>query len=267
MNATNAPNPPVILKREGAVAEIVLNRPEVMNAANLALAQAFLAVCQDIAADATVRAVVLRGAGKAFMGGGDLAAFHADPAHADATADALITPLNEAVAILAGLPVPVVASLHGAVAGAGVSLALACDLAIAADNVKFNLAYARIGASLDVSASWSLPRVVGLRKAMEIALLAETFDATEAQRLGLVNRVVPAAELAAETDAWLRKLAAGPSASYGAIKQLLRASSDRDLRGQMEAERQAFCGCARTSDFKEGVAAFYEKRAARFTGA
>lgn len=259
-------NPPVVLNRDGAIAEIVLNRPEVMNAANLDLAQRFLAVCKSIAADPGVRAVVLRGAGKAFMGGGDLAAFYADPSRADATADALITPLNEAVAILAELPVPVVASLHGAVAGAGVSLALACDLAIAADNVKFNLAYARIGASPDVSASWSLPRVVGLRKAMEIALLAENFDAAEAQRLGIVNRVVPAAELAAETDAWLRKLAAGPSASYGAIKKLLRSSFERDLRAQMEAERLAFCGCARTQDFTEGVAAFCEKRGARFSG-
>lgn len=262
-----APNPPVLLKRDGAIAEIVLNRPEVLNVANQALAETFLAVCRDIAADRSVRAVLLHGAGKAFMAGGDLAAFHADPSHADATASRLIEPLNEAVAILAELPAPVVASLHGAVAGAGVSLALACDLAIAADNVKFNLAYARIGASPDVSASWTLPRVVGLRKAMEIALLAENFDAAEAQRLGIVNRIVPAADLAAETDALVRRLAAGPSVSYGATKKLLRASGERDLRSQMEAERLAFCGCARTEDFREGVAAFCEKRAARFTGA
>lgn len=259
-------NPPVLLKRDGAIAEIVLNRPEVLNAADRNLAESFLAACQAIAADPGVRAVLLRGAGKAFMGGGDLAEFHAAPEHAVDTANALIRPLNAAVAILAELPAPVVASLQGAVAGAGVSLALACDLAIAADNVKFNLAYSRIGASPDVSASWTLPRVVGLRKAMEIALLAENFDAAEAQRLGIVNRVVPAADLAAETEALVRRLAAGPSFSYGTIKKLLRASLDRDLAGQMEAERQAFCGCARTGDFREGVAAFYEKRAARFTG-
>lgn len=262
----NGHNPLVVLKRDGAVAEILLNRPEVLNAANRDLAETFLGVCRQIAADPGVRAVLLRGAGKAFMGGGDLAGFHADPDHADDTANGLIRPLNEAVAILAELQAPVVASLHGAVAGAGVSLALACDLAIAADNVKFNLAYSRIGASPDVSASWSLPRVVGLRKAMEIALLAENFDAAEALRLGIVNRVVPAADLPAETEALMRRLAAGPSFSYGTIKKLLRASGERDLRGQMEAERLAFCGCARTGDFREGVAAFYEKRAARFTG-
>lgn len=257
---------PVLLRRDGAVAEIVLNRPDVLNAANLALAEAFLTVCREIAGDPGVRVVVLRGAGKAFMGGGDLAAFHADLAHAAETASGLIAPLNEAVAILAALSAPVVASLQGAVAGAGVSLALACDLIIAADNVKFNMAYSRIGASLDVSSSWSLPRVVGLHKAMEIALLAESFDAAEALRLGIVNRVVPAASLAAETEALVRRLAAGPSASYGAIKNLLRNSYGRALGEQMEAERMAFCACARTADFREGVSAFYEKRAASFIG-
>ncbi|MCL2344593.1 MAG: enoyl-CoA hydratase-related protein [Desulfobulbus sp.] len=258
--------PPVQLKRDGAIAEILLNRPEVMNAANRDLAESFLAACQAIAADKGVRAVLLRGAGRAFMGGGDLAAFHAEPERAEDTANALIRPLNAAVLILAELPVPVVASLHGAVAGAGVSLALACDLAIAADNVKFNMAYSRIGASPDVSGSWSLPRVVGLRKAMEIALLAENIDAAEALRLGLVNRVVAAADLAAETENLVKRLAAGPSHSYGAIKKLLRASHEHDLRAQMEAERLAFCGCACTRDFREGIAAFYDKRPARFSG-
>ncbi|TDN61950.1 enoyl-CoA hydratase-related protein [Paraburkholderia sp. BL10I2N1] len=262
----NEQNAAVQIQRDGAVAEIVLNRPEVLNAADLQLAEAFLAVCRSIAADPSVRIVVLRGAGKAFMGGGDLAGFRAAPERAAQTADALITPLNEAVTILAGLPVPVVASVHGAVAGAGVSLALACDLVIAADNAKFNLAYSRIGASPDLSASWFLPRVVGLQKAMEIALLAESFDAAEALRLGVVNRVVPASSLATETAALACRLAAGPAASYRAIKSLIRASYERDLRGQLEAERMAFCECARTHDFREGVAAFYERRAATFTG-
>ncbi|MDR2838128.1 MAG: enoyl-CoA hydratase/isomerase family protein [Azonexus sp.] len=263
----NAPDAPVLLQRHGAIAEIQLNRPPAMNAANRELAEAFLVACKAIAADQSVRAVLLRGAGKAFMSGGDLAGFHADPDHGEQIANSLIEPLNAAVAILADLPAPVVASLHGAVAGAGVSLALACDLAIAADNVKFNLAYARIGASPDVSASWTLPRVVGLRKAMEIALLADNFDAAEALRLGIVNRVVPAADLATETDALMQRLANGPTLSYGAIKKLLRASSERGLREQMEAERLAFVGCANTADFREGVAAFYEKRPARFSGA
>lgn len=262
----NAQNAAVLMQRDGAIAEIVLNRPEVLNAANLQLAEAFLAACRRIAADPGVRVVVLRGAGRAFMGGGDLAEFLAAPEQAAETADALITPLNEAVAILTELPVPVIASVHGAVAGAGVSLALACDLAIAADNAKFNLAYSRIGASPDLSASWFLPRAVGLQKAMEIALLAESFDAAEALRLRVVNRVVPAASLAPETAALARRLAAGPVASYREIKRLIRGSYERDLRGQLEAERTAFCECARTRDFKEGVAAFYERRSATFTG-
>jgi 2-(1,2-epoxy-1,2-dihydrophenyl)acetyl-CoA isomerase len=256
----------VVLRMEGGVAHIVLNRPAVLNAVDIEMAEALLNVCRAVAADPAVRVVVLKGAGKAFMAGGNLARFHEAPAQAPETADHLIRLLNAAVEVLDGLRVPVVASLHGAVAGAGVSLALACDLAIAADNTRFNLAYARIGATPDVSASWHLPRVVGLRKAMEIALLAENVDAAEAQRLGLVNRVVTADSLDAETAALAARLAAGPTRAYGATKRLLRESSGRSLREQLELERAAFCSVAASADFAEGVDAFYGKRAAAFTG-
>lgn len=256
----------VLLERDGAVARIILNRPGVLNAVDLDMAQALLAAIQTVAGDPAVRVVVLKGAGKAFMAGGNLACFQGDPEASARNADALIRVLNEAVLMLTRLPVPVIASLRGPVAGAGVSLALACDLAVAADNVSFNLAYARIGASPDVSGSWYLPRIVGLRKAMEIALLTGTIEAAEAGSLGLVNRVVPAVRLDDETDCMARRLAAGATAALGATKRLLHEAHARSLPEQLEAERAAFVACTATRDFAEGVAAFYARRSAEFTG-
>jgi len=251
---------------EAGIVRLQFNRPERLNAIDVAMAEAFNVACRSIASDHSVRVVVMCGAGRAFMAGGDLNTFHADAAHADATARAIIDPLHAGLAILADINPPVIAGLQGAVAGAGVSLALAADLAIAADDARFTLAYAKIGASCDGSSSWSLPRVVGLRRALEIALLADPLDASTALAFGMVNRVVPAASLAAEVEALARRLAAGPTLAYGKIRRLLRTSFERDLAAQMNAERDAFCESARTKDFAEGVAAFLGKRAARFEG-
>jgi 2-(1,2-epoxy-1,2-dihydrophenyl)acetyl-CoA isomerase len=251
---------------QGSIVHLGFDRPERLNAIDVPMAQAFHKAAAAIAADPTVRVVVMSGAGRAFMAGGDLTTFHRDRAQAATVARAIIDPLHAGLAILDRIDAPVVASLHGAVAGAGVSLALAADLAIAAADARFTLAYAKIGASCDGSSSWSLPRVVGLRRALEIALLADPLDATTALAYGLVNRVVPAASLAAETDALVRRLAGGPTLAYGRIRRLLRTSFERDLTAQMNAECDAFCASAQTQDFAEGVGAFLEKRAARFEG-
>lgn len=181
--------------------------------------------------------------------------------------DAIIGPLHAAMLRLAELRAPTLACLHGAVAGAGFSLALACDLAIAAEDARFSMAYARIGATPDASGTFHLPRLLGMRKARELALLGETLGADEALRLGLVNRVVPPAELSAQAQALAERLAAGPTRAYGRIRQLLDASLDSSLAEQLEAERAAFLASTRTADFSEGIAAFLEKRPARFTGA
>lgn len=257
---------PVLFEREGAIATIRFNRPAALNAIDQAMAESLLTICRTLVSATDIRVVVLCGAGNAFMAGGDLACFHADKAAAAQTAEKLITPLNEALMILTTLPQLVIASVHGAVAGAGVSVALACDLCIAADDTRFNLAYSRIGASPDASATWSLPRVVGLRKALELTLMAENIDAAEALRLGMVNRVVPAVSLADETEALARRLASGPSFAYGQIKSLLRASVGNSLKQQLDAERDAFHACAATADFAEGVDAFFEKRRPVFQG-
>lgn len=255
---------PVRLQREGPVAVIELNRPDAMNALDVPMARTLLGVCREIEGARDVRAVIVCAAGRAFGVGGDLAAM--SKGGATGVARQLIPPLHDAVRILATIDAPVIAAVHGAVAGGSMSLALACDLAVAAEGTVFNLAYSRIGASCDINGSWALPRVVGLRKAMEIALLSDRIDAAEALRLGLVNRVVPAAQLREEATVLAKRLAAGPTAAYGRIKRLLRESLDRDLGAQLDAEFEAFVAGTRTRDFAEGLQAFLDKREAQFEG-
>lgn len=257
---------PVLLDRDGAVARLRLNRPAVLNALDEATARAFLAAVQAVAGDPEARVLVISGNGRGFMAGGDLGRFRADPEHGADTARAIIGPLHGALQLLQRLPIPVLAAVHGPVAGAGMSLAMAADLCLAADDAKFTLAYARIGASPDGSGSYYLPRLVGLRRAMEIALLAETIDAAEALRVGLVNRVVAAADFPAATDALATRLATGPTAAYGRIKGLLHRSGSAGLTDQLAAEEESFAALAGTADFREGIAAFFEKRGARFDG-
>lgn len=143
---------------------------------------------------------------------------------------------------------------------------LACDFAVADENARFSLAYSRIGGSLDGGCSWMLPRVVGRRKALEIALLAEPFNAATALQLGLVNEVASSTDFESVLGRWCDRLASGPTLSYGRIKTVLAAASGNDLLTQLDAERTAFASCAVTSDFREGVSAFLEKRAPRFLG-
>jgi len=252
---------PLLVEREGGIAWLRFNRPERLNAIDAAMAVAFRDAVRALPGDASLRCVVLAGEGRAFMAGGDITAF----GNADAIAT-IMDPMHEALALLAALPVPVLASVQGAAAGGGMSIALAADLAIAADNAKFNLAYLRLGTSPDCGGSWNLARLVGLRRALGIALLEETLDAPAALAAGLLNKVVPAAELAEATAAMARKLAAGPREASGRTKLLLRAAAGRDLPAQLDAERENFLACAGTADFAEGVGAFLARRAPDFPG-
>ncbi|CAN5349637.1 enoyl-CoA hydratase-related protein [soil metagenome] len=254
---------PLVMSIDGGIATMTFNRPEAMNALDIPTASAFLAACRTLVSDLRVRVVVLRGEGRAFGVGGDLNALQQSPADTSAV---LLECLHEGVKLLAGLDAPVIASLHGVVAGGSLSLSMACDLAVAAEGTRFNLAYANLAASCDGSGSWNLPRMVGLRNAMQIALLSETFDAQEALRLGLVNRVVPADRLVEETTTIARKLASGPTLAYGRIKRLLRTSFDNDLPRHLDAERDAFLASTATDDFNEAVAAFLAKRPPVFKG-
>lgn len=259
------PEPSILLTVDSGVAILTLNRPEVLNAFDAAMAETFLARTGEIAARDDVHAILIKGAGRGFCAGGDVSQFTkgGDPA---AAIRAIIDPLHAGLRLLDSLKQPSIACLHGAVAGAGFSLALACDLAIAAENAKFTLAYARIGATPDGSGTYHLVRAIGMKKAKELALLADTIDAAEALRLGLVNRVVAADMLEAAAMEPARRLAAGPTEAYGRIKNLLGASGDNTLAQQLDAERDAFLAAAATADFAEGVAAFLDKRPPRFTG-
>lgn len=260
---------PVLLSREGAVAWIRLNRPAVLNALDESMAAALRDACRSVAAEGPegpTRVLVIAGNGRGFLAGGDLGRFNADPMAAPEVAGTIIDALHEALRLLDGLDVPVLASVHGPVAGAGMSLACAADLCIAADDAKFTMAYARIGATPDGSGTYHLPRLVGLRRALELAMLSDIVGAEEALRLGLVNKVVPAASLEAETRALAERLAAGPTRSYAGIRHLMRQSWTASLDRQLDAESERFRATAATEDFREGIAAFLAKRKPVFRG-
>jgi 2-(1,2-epoxy-1,2-dihydrophenyl)acetyl-CoA isomerase len=256
---------PILIDREAdGIVRLRLNRPAVLNALDQAMVEALHDAVGAIVRDSSVRCVVLAGEGRGFMAGGDIGLFHAAGAEAPAVIARLIDPFHAVLRMLAALRAPVLASLHGPVAGAGMSLAMAGDLAIAAEDVRFSLAYLRLGISPDGGGTWSLPRLVGLRRAMGIALLDEAIDARAALDLGLVNRVVPGEALGAETLAMARRLAAGPAEAIGRTKALLRASLGRGLDGQLDAEREAFLAGAGSAEFAEGVAAFVGRRPPTF---
>ena len=257
---------PILLRKEGAVAVITLNRPEVLNALSMEMAQLLCEVCWQVEADASVRAVLVHGAGKGFQAGGDIASFQREIDNIKAHAGRMIDTYHIAVSTLVRMQKPVIGQLHGAVAGAGLSLALNLDLAIAAEGTMFTLAYANLGTSPDGGSTYFLPRIVGRRRAMEIALLSDRFDAAKALDFGLINRVVPADQLANEAMELATKLAAGPTQAYGRTKDLIDRSFDSSLSDQLEAERVNFVRSTTTKDFREGVDAFVNKRRPNFTG-
>jgi len=256
------------MQRDGVVATLTLNRPDVLNTLDFAMVDALVARTAEVAADDSLRVVVLRGAGKHFMAGGDLRTFAGELAHSPAERQAdfqrMVERVHVAVEHLHRMPHPVVGCVHGAVAGIGLSFMNACDLVVAADNAYFTSAYRHIALTPDGGGSWTLPRVVGLRKAMEILLLSERFEAAEALRLGLVNRVVAAEMLEAEVDVIVRALAAAPVLATRNAKRLVRDSLSRSLSEQLQAEAVSFGQCTATADFAEGITAFIEKRPARF---
>ena len=249
----------------GGIATIVLNRPHVMNAMDGEMMQQLRPVTEAVEKDASVRAVVLRGEGAAFMAGGDVAVFHQ---HLAELPELIVTwgrEMHAAFLALRRMGKPVLASVHGAVAGAGFSLMCAADLAIAAADTRFTLAYANIGASPDGGSTYFLPRLVGYKKTMELIMLPDRFDAETARQHGLVNWVVPNDKLAEETARIVQRLASGPTRAFAEAKRLVNQSLE-PLDVQMEQELQAFSRCARGPDLKEGVTAFVEKRKPVFTG-
>jgi 2-(1,2-epoxy-1,2-dihydrophenyl)acetyl-CoA isomerase len=260
----------VLTAIEGPVATCTLNRPATRNALSDAMVLGMRDFFAAIEHDPAVRCVVVRGAGDHFQSGGDVKSFGprfaADPPERRKQFEAMIHELHPVIFLMRRMRKPVLASIQGACAGFGASLAMACDLAIAADTAYFTLAYINIGTSPDGSGTYFLPRLVGMRKAMEIALLGDRFDAAEAKRLNLVNFVVPAASLEAETAKLALRLANGPSHAIGNTKTLLNASLGRDLESQLQAEALSFAECTTTDDMREGITAFIQKRPPNFRG-
>jgi 2-(1,2-epoxy-1,2-dihydrophenyl)acetyl-CoA isomerase len=258
----------ILLERDGALATLTLNRPGALNALDLAMMNELVGAAAVLASDAGVRCVFVRGAGRHFMAGGDLRTFAAQlgasPAQRQAEFTRMVQGVHAAIEHLQRVPAPVIASVQGAVAGFGLSLVGACDLGIAADDAYFAAAYRNIGLTPDGGGSYWLPRLVGMKRAMEILLLGERFDAAEALRLGLVNRVVPAAELASTTRAVAQAMLDGPALALASTKRLLWRSLHNSLSEQLQAEAISFGRCAGTADFVEGIEAFLAKRAPSF---
>ena len=254
------------LTRDAGIARITLNRPEAMNALDEMMARELLAAATACDDDRAVRVVVIAGAGRAFSVGGDLKSFTAQGEALPTHLKDVTTYAHAAVSRLARMRAPVLAVVHGAAAGFGMSLVAACDLAIAADGAKFTLAYTRVGLTPDGSSSYSLPRILGMKRALELALTNPTLDAAQARDWGLVNWVVPADELDAEATRIATDLAAGPTSAFAGAKALMRSGGSESLESQMERETRAISDIARTADAREGIAAFLEKRAASFSG-
>lgn len=251
------------------VATLTLNRPESLNALNLELIAALRDATARVAYDPAVRAVVIRGAGEHFMAGGDLKWFRSQLDHSAAERQAIyenvVESVQSVVLRLRRMDKPVIAAVRGAAAGFGLSLVLACDLAVASESAYFTLAYRHIALSPDGGATWTLPRLVGMKKAAEIALLGDRFDARAALDLGLINQVVAEAEFDAAVAKLARRLASGPREALGRTKALLQQAFETSFAEQLAVEQRDFAACAARPDFDEGLAAFFEKRAAKFS--
>jgi 2-(1,2-epoxy-1,2-dihydrophenyl)acetyl-CoA isomerase len=260
---------PVLYQRRDGIGTITLNRPESLNAMNEAMMGEIERILIEIEADDRVRVVILTGAGRAFSSGGDQkrGGETVPPSFFDGDlGGALIERLNRSILRMQRLQKPIVGSINGVAAGAGMNIALATDLRIASDTARFLEAFARVGLVPDGGGTYFLPRLVGTAKAMELILLADIIDAQEALRIGLVNRVVPADQLEQETLKLAEQLAQGPTVAYGLAKTGLYQGLGMTLEDvlNMEARNQAIA--ARTPDRAEGVAAFLEKRPPHFTG-
>ncbi|MFQ5927678.1 MAG: enoyl-CoA hydratase/isomerase family protein, partial [Terriglobia bacterium] len=242
-------------------------RPERLNALNLETARELRAALEELRARADVRALIVRGEGRAFSAGGDIRGMQKwiEQKRPEGFFDEPVAEIHAMVRALWELPKPVIAAVHGVAAGAGMSLALAADLRLAAEGARFSLAFINIGLCPDSGSTYTLPRLVGLGKALELALTGDFIDAAEAARFGIVNRVVPEAELVAAAEALAHRIAEKSAYAVARSKRLLHDSYARPLTAQLDAEHRAQRDIARNSaDFLEGVRAFLEKRPPRF---
>jgi 2-(1,2-epoxy-1,2-dihydrophenyl)acetyl-CoA isomerase len=250
---------------ESGVATVTLNRPEKLNSFAGSMREDLIAALQEIADDATVRVVIITGAGRGFCAGGDVERMRNLQAQGDEAAFGdLLAAGRNVVTLIRHMPQFVVAAINGVAAGAGCNLALACDFRIAADTANLGETFVRIGLHPDWGGTFFLPRLVGPSRAMEIMMTGRMVEAAEALRIGMVDRVVTAADLSTATRELARTVADGPPFALSALKRALYASADNDLPAQADLESDIQLHAFRSRDAAEGMAAFFEKRPPKF---
>ena len=254
----------LLVERTGGIATITMNRPEARNALDLTMRREVLGALDEIEADPTSRVVILTGAGGHFCSGGDVKTMRTRLTAAEGRARVEL--LNKMVLRLVDYALPTIAMVDGYAVGAGSNLALCCDLIVASDRAKFGELFCKIGLAVDGGGTWLLSRVVGMAHAKELVFTGDVIDAAEAGRIGLVNRVVPVAELATATRALAEKIAAGPPLALRLDKRMLNRAATSDLAAALEVEAFSQGLAIASEDHQEGVAAFFDKRPPRFKG-
>lgn len=250
---------------EDGIATITLNRPPA-NAIDAAMAYELMHAAILADEDPTVRAALIAAEGKMFSGGGDLKAFAAAGEKLPHLLKEITTYLHAAVSRLARSRVPVITAVNGSAAGAGLSLVFAADLVLAGESATFHYAYSKVGLSPDGSSTYFLPRILGMRQALEFALTSRSLSADEAREYGIVTGVVGDAELKDKATRLASDMATGPTESFASTKRLFHRAWTETLETQMEIETRALADTARTADAREGIHAFLEKRPGQFTG-
>jgi len=256
----------VVVSKTAGIATVRLNDPGSLNALSVPMADRLRSVLVDLGEDDTIRVLVLTGTGRGFCAGGDVQSFYDNRDDPHEVMQQVLDGLHGAVGVLLDLPFPTIAAINGVVAGAGMGVALATDLAIASDDAMFTMAYTGIGVSPDGSSTFFLPRLVGTRVAMDMILTNRRISGSEAVELGMINASVPVDEFEQAVTTLAGKLAKGPKKAYVRARHLVRTSMGNSPATQMEAEASSILAAAETKDFYEGVSAFIEKRRPEFTG-
>ncbi len=251
----------IINASDNGVVTVTMNRPEKKNAANSVMWDELRDTWNALAVDPQVRAVIMTGAGDAFCSGADLGGQQRERHQLVS-----MNLIHQTVEALYSIMVPVIAKVNGVAAGAGMNMALACDLIVASDQARFSEIFARRGLSVDFGGTWVLPRLIGLHKAKELAFFADVISAEQAAEFGIVNKVVPHEQLDDETQDWADRLAAGPPLALAMTKRMLTLNASNDFKSALEAEGMAQTVNFYTSDTKEAVAAFLDKRDPKFEG-
>lgn len=253
---------------DDAVAVITLNRPAALNALTVEMGREFCAAVNQ-ARESGARALVITGAGRAFCAGGDLREMRQmaeKEGRVEAFFDEPLRLIHACVRLIRESPLPVIAAVNGVATGGGCNFALACDMVIAAESAQFNQAFVKVGLTPDCGGTFILPRLVGWKRAAELLMTGDMVDARRAAEMGMINRVVGDADLMREALDLASSLASAPTAALARIKKMLDASATNDYNAQLELEHEAQLQSGQTKDFREGVAAFIEKRPPKFTG-